>query len=63
MNVMSGSNSAIEKYVSGKVDRMMKSTDLYRIVRKGLSEKLIIETHPEQCKGMMAEGIQRYDYV
>lgn len=41
----------------------MKRTDLYRVVRKGLSERLTIEMHPEQCKGMMAEGIQRYDCV
>lgn len=30
----------------------MEGTDLYRIVRKGFSEKVTIEKHPEQCKGM-----------
>lgn len=29
----------------------MEGTDLYRVVRKGFSEKVTIEKHPEQCKG------------
>lgn len=41
----------------------MEGPNLYRVVRKGFSEKVTIEKHPEQCKGMLAEGIQRCDYM
>lgn len=45
------------------MDRDMEGPNLCRIVRKGFSEKVTIEKHPEQCKGMLAEGIQRCDYI
>lgn len=33
------------------------------MARKGFSEKVTIEKHPELCKGMRAEGIQKHDYA